>query len=388
MDRWVFFAAGVLSFLLRMEWGIVTNQLPVYFYELGASPVEIGLVYAVFSGILVFTLPLWGYCSDYLGRRKPFMVLGMLGLGPIFLMMSTQTHVMPLLLLRGSTAIFVGAIVPTTWALITDLGTQETIGRRMGLLTSAEMAGFGVGPLVGGVIADSLGFKALWIFVATICLTGGLIFLAFGKEPQISIRSSRKPILFKFSELKNPFKKFFALFTIFAVFHLGFTLLGPNRNVYLVEELGMSKTLVGAFDFIGTLSLTLFQPLAGSFSDRHGRKLLMNLASLSLIAGTFNLYFAENFLQAIPAAILTASFYIFRMASSAYISDFTKREERGGYLGLLNAVGSVSFSLGAIFGGLIIMATSIRTMILLSTMLPTISIVITILILKESKRKN
>ncbi len=369
-----------------MEWGIVTTLLPVYVYELGASPVEVGLVFTVFSGILMFATPMWGYCSDHLGRRKPFMVLGMLGLGPIFLTMSTQTQVLPLILLRGSTALLVGAAAPATSALVSDLGTREKVGRRMGLLTSAQMSGFGVGPLVGGVIADNIGFKALWIFVALICLAGGLIFLTFGADQRISIRSTRKPIFLKFSRRKSSFRRFFVLFIGFSVFLFGVALLGPNRNVYLVEELGMSRTLVGAFNFVGFLSLTLFQPLAGSFSDRRGRRSLMWLASLSLIAGTINLYFAKDFIQALPFAILSTSYYIYRIASSAYISDFTKREERGGPLGLLLAVEAASRSLGAILGGLIIAATSIRTVILLSAMFPTISIAIAMLFLKEPKK--
>ncbi|MEM2876444.1 MAG: MFS transporter, partial [Candidatus Bathyarchaeia archaeon] len=135
------------------EWGIATAQLPIYVYELGASPLEVGLVFTVFAGIMMFTLPLWGYCSDYLKRRKPFMVLGMLGLSPILLAMSTQTDITSLILLRGSTAVFVGAVVPATWALVSDSTTHETVGRRMGLLTGAEVAGFGVGPLVGDMVA-------------------------------------------------------------------------------------------------------------------------------------------------------------------------------------------------------------------------------------------
>ena len=96
MDRRVFIVACIVSFILRLEWGIAISQLPIYVYELGGSPIEVGLVFTVFAGIMIFTQPLWGYFSDYLGRRKPFIVLGMMGLSPIFLLMSTQTQVIPL----------------------------------------------------------------------------------------------------------------------------------------------------------------------------------------------------------------------------------------------------------------------------------------------------
>ena len=73
--RQVFYAMCVATFLLQVEWGLAISQLPIYVYELGASPVEVGLVFTVFAGLLMFTLPFWGYLSDYLGKRKTFIEL-------------------------------------------------------------------------------------------------------------------------------------------------------------------------------------------------------------------------------------------------------------------------------------------------------------------------
>jgi len=246
------------------------------------------------------------------------------------------------------------------------------------------MAGFGVGPIVGGLIADSVGFTFLWLFVAVVCLAGGLIFLSFGSDPPISTAETRRPTLFRISWQRMPLTNL-APAIVFSVFLLGIAVLGPNRNIYLVTELGMSKTMFGAVELIGTFSSMILQPILGSFSDRHGRKPVMILAALSLSAGLGMLYFARDFLQTIPSAILMANYASFQMAASAYISDTAKPEERGGSLGLLNALGSASRSLGAILGGLLIMATSIRTTILLSMVFPAISAIV-VLILREPKR--
>jgi len=382
----VFIVACIVSFVLRLEWGIAISQLPIYVYELGGSPIEVGLVFTVFAGIMIFTQPLWGYFSDYLGRRKPFIVLGMMGLSPIFLLMSTQTQVIPLILLRGSTALFVGAMVPATWALVSNLTSYKTLGKRMGFLTSAEMAGFGIGPVLGGLIADFFGFNTLWIFVSLLCLAGGLIFLIFGSDPPVLNRDLQKPVFSRGSLKKETLRKLLILFIVFPLSLMGIALLGPNRNVYLVRDIGMSRTMVGSLDLIGTFFSTLLQPLAGSFSDKYGRKPLMTLSAISLIAGLLTLYLARDFLQTIPSIILMTNYNSFQMAASAYVSDSTKPEERGGSLGFLNAVASVSRSLGAILGGLIIVATSIRAVILLSIIFPAVSIAIIIFALKEPKK--
>lgn len=112
----------------------------------------------------------------------------------------------------------------------------------------------------------------------------------------------------------------------------------------------------------------------------------MVLSSLSLVAGLSILYFARDFLQTIPSIILMTNYNSFLMAASTYVSDSTKPEERGGSLGLLSAMESISRSLGAILGGLIIVATSIRTVILLSIIFPAVSILIIILALREPKK--
>jgi MFS family permease len=363
-----------------MEWSIATTQLPIYVYELGASALEVSLVFAVFAGIMIFSLPSWGYLSDRLKKRKTFMVSGMMGLGLMFITMSTTTNVTTLILLRGSTALFVGAIVPATWALVSELATDETVGHRMGVLNSSEMAGFGVGPVVGGIIADYFGFTCLWIFVAAVSFAGALVFLVFGFD---LAADSRQPALFIGTRKKRSATSFLILYAIFSIFLLGVAVLGPNRNVYLVEELKMSRTMFGFLESIGTLSSTAVQPFLGSFSDRRGRRPVMILAALSLVAGLAALYVARDFLQAIPSAILMANYSSFQMAAAAYISDNLKREERGSSLGFLNSLGSASRSLGAILGGLLILETSIHTAILLSMIFPAISIVLTILVLEE-----
>ena len=178
--RRTFCALCITDFLLWLEWGISTQMLSIYVHELGGSPVEVGLVFSVFAGVNVFADLIWGAVSDYLGRRKILIVLGMTGIVPIFLLMSMQKNILYLILLRGCTAIFKGAVVPTTWALVSDVSPSEKVGSNMGVLSSFELSGFALGSVVGGFIADTYGFPTLWIFVAAECLVGALVFLFGG----------------------------------------------------------------------------------------------------------------------------------------------------------------------------------------------------------------
>ncbi|MCJ7608127.1 MFS transporter, partial [Candidatus Bathyarchaeota archaeon] len=185
-----FYAVCVTGFLLRVEWGVATGFLPVHVSELGGSPVDVALVFSVFAAIMVPASLLWGVISDVIGKRNFLIVIGMIGLLPIYFLIAFQEDIHMLILLRGTTAILKGAVAPCSWALVSDLSSRQSMGRNMGILSASELAGFAVGPAFGGIIADLYGFKALWFSVAAICLIGGLISLVAGKDSAKLVRST------------------------------------------------------------------------------------------------------------------------------------------------------------------------------------------------------
>jgi len=381
-DKQTFFAACLMIFFLRMEWGIATSMLPIYVYEVGGSPLEVGLIFTIFAGISTFANPLWGAYSDRIGRRKILIIFGMVGLAPIFLIMSFLRNALMLTLLRGSTAIFVGAIVPSTWALVSDISPSKVVGKNMGLINSFMTAGFGVGPIIGGFIADSFGFSVLWLVVAIICLVGGLIFFFWGKDPK-RLKENVKQFHF-FEVLKN--RDVLILSVTFSIFLLGFSFVGPNYNVHLVKNLGLSKTMVGTVFFIGTVFSALVQPIVGSASDKFGRKCFFMIGALSLTLGNVVFILARNLFLVFLAWILISFYDIFQFMGSAYITDFVSQEKKAEALGFFNSAGSITRSLGAAVGGLVISITSISTVLLVSAVFPIVSIIIIFLCVREKRK--
>src|SRR5512139_1454772 len=75
---------GVLRTLRRSVWlvslpfFVLGLLLPIYGREIGASVVEIGLFFAVFSFMTVLLRPAVGWGLDRFGRR-PFYLLGLAG---------------------------------------------------------------------------------------------------------------------------------------------------------------------------------------------------------------------------------------------------------------------------------------------------------------------
>lgn len=343
-----------------------------------------GFVFTVFASISTFSFPLWGAVSDYLGRRKILMVFGMAAIVPIYLLIALQREALHLILLRGSTAIFKGAIVPTTWALVSDISTPERVGRNMGVLGSSEMAGFAVGPVVGGLVADSFGFPALWTFVAAECLVGAIVFLLWGSDPPSVRRDVGRRLFFEAFRKPGVISRISVLCFSFSVFLLGYALLGPNLNVYLFDDLGFSRSMVGMLSFAGTGAATLIQPVVGSYSDRHGRRPFLIVGALRLVLGNIVLFLARDLPSVVVARILIGNASIFQFVGSAYIADVVPQTDRSAAMGLFGSVGSVSRSLAAAVGGYVIAMTSVPTVISVSPVFPALSIAIVLFHLKES----
>jgi len=171
------------------------------------------------------------------------------------------------------------------------------------------------------------------------------------------------------------------------MFLFGWSLLGPNLNVYLFNDLGLSRTMVGIVSLIGTGGATLIQPIIGLFSDKYGRKRFLIFGALNLILGYIVLLLTQNLAFVIMAQILISNNYIFQFIGSAYISDVVPQKEKSTMLGIFGSVGSLSRSLGAIVGGYILTLTSIRTLILGSIIFPIVSIIMVLLLVAESQAR-
>lgn len=359
--------------------------MTLYVHELGGSPFEVSLVFSVFAGISIFCYSFWGSLSDNIGKRKRFIVFGMAALLPIYLLIATQHDIVLLILLRGSTAIFKGAIVPTLFALISDISPPETMGTNIGLLGSIEMAGWAIGPVIGGILADSYGFPLLWVFVGIVCLLGAVLFMVWGEDPEDLQRSPRRSVLGGFSD-RALLSQIAVLLATFGIFLFGFSLLGPNMNVYLYEELQLSRTLVGVLTFLGGGVTMVLQPFIGSWSDRLGRKPFLILSASTLALGNFILYLATDFPLALLSQILIRNYSAFLVIASAYITDVVPAQKKSTALGLQNSIGGVSRSVGAIVGGLTITYIDIQTLILVSIVFPVAGIIGILFFLNESRK--
>ena len=146
--------------------GVLIPAVPRYTHgPLGAGDVAVGLVVAVFSLSAFFLRPWAGRVADRWGRR-PLMLAGA-GLFAAstlaYGLASSPAALAGLRLLTGAgEALFwVGALTA-----VADLAPAERRGEAMSLASLALYIGIGVGPLLGELAIDRLGFAAAWALAA------------------------------------------------------------------------------------------------------------------------------------------------------------------------------------------------------------------------------
>ena len=130
-------------------------------------------VFTIYLLTMTATMPVWGSLSDRCGRR-PILFIGLV----IFLVGSAlcglSQEMWQLIVFRGIQGLGAGAIVPVSLAIIGDLYPPADRARLQAAFSSLFVLAFLIGPTLGGVLADTVGWR--WVFY--INLPVGLVALA------------------------------------------------------------------------------------------------------------------------------------------------------------------------------------------------------------------
>ncbi len=161
---------------------------------LGALPEElqVGLVISLFGVLFALSQPITGALSDRTGRRKPFVVSGLVLMALATLSFTLADSYLSIVVLRGLQGIGVALVVPAVLALITSATRPRTRGNAMGVYSTFRMVGFASGPLLGGLLLVNTGFNAVFIVGAGFVLAA-LLLVLFTVSEQASLRAPEKP---------------------------------------------------------------------------------------------------------------------------------------------------------------------------------------------------
>src|SRR5205823_12572573 len=144
--------------------GIIVPLLPFYAETFGASPLVIGLLFAVFSLCQLLAAPALGDLSDRYGRR-PILIFSLLGTVVSFVMLAVAHSVTMLFAARIVDGLS-GGNISTARAYVADITEPKDRARAYGLIGAAFGLGFIFGPALSGMLAKVSYTAPIWAAAA------------------------------------------------------------------------------------------------------------------------------------------------------------------------------------------------------------------------------
>lgn len=331
--------------------GIIVPLFPLYVESMGATATSLGIIFAGFSISRALVMPFVGRLSDRKGRKL------ILGIGLFTYALTSFAYVWAdsvasLTIIRTLQGVSAGMILPIAQAYVGDISPEGEEGKWMGYFNAAFTIGFGVGPLMGGIITDHFGMN--FAFYAM----GGLNMLAFLMVTIYLPESSHKKIKTGTkSSLKDisGSRTLQGIFGYRVAFAMGRGVFTAFLPIYAGIHLGLSPSQVGTLLAFNILLMSVLQLYAGRVADKLDRKSMVVAGGVISIAALALVPFAGNFWQLMVVCGLGGFGGAISMpATSALVVEEGRRLGMGLVMAVFGVAFSAGMAVGPILGGMIV----------------------------------
>jgi EmrB/QacA subfamily drug resistance transporter len=136
------------------------------------APLSSGaLVVVAFNVLCALMLPLGGWLGDRFGRRRLFLIsMAVVAIGAAGA--AIAPNLATLVGFRAVQGVAGALVLPSVLALLTSAAGPARRGRAVSWWAAANGAGQAAGPTVGGLVADTLGWRAVFVVIIPFALVG------------------------------------------------------------------------------------------------------------------------------------------------------------------------------------------------------------------------
>ncbi|MFB6299929.1 MAG: MFS transporter [Halobacteriales archaeon] len=337
------------------------------------TELQVGVLFSVFGITRSILQVPFGRLSDYLGIRRPFLEAGML-LSAFSLYMYSQAGTVTVLLgVRMLQGVALSISTPAMFAIVEAVTVSDTRGGSMGFFSTMRTLGWGMGPIVGGVLTDLFGMIVAFTLGAILTgLSAVLIHLTVpepspseerdetgepaDEEPDIvpnggAIRSEPS-VLWIFSS-RNQATTLLGLGLALVTMMMGFSAMVAMENPIL-ERIGQTKAGFGLVFAIATITRLVVQFPVGIASDTYGRKRFIVFGLLLSAPLTGLMGFAHTLIEfTVLRGLLGVALAGVIAPAYALAADVVDEHRSGEQMGVVTTAFSVGFAFGPILSGVV-----------------------------------
>lgn len=355
------FTIGLAFFSSEIAWALYNAQVPLLLGDYLTSLFIIGFLMALDNILGVVIQPIMGSVSDgtrtKLGRRMPYLIIG-IPLGALFFsLIPTQTALPILILYMFFFGLSMGFYRSQAVSLMPDF--VRPVHRSKGNAIINLMGGLGVAIGYGfSILLDVVGLQTLFLIISIIMVVALLVLLWRIKEKdsysyQLILEMEAKEgekvkkgrttpgLIESVKDIASEEDKstIFILLAIFCWF-IGYQGIVALISIYGVQVLNYSEGLAGFLPFLVTVPLLITIYPLSFLATKIGRRMTIKIGVIlwiaMLIIGFFmGLIKAPLYIMAIPLAFLGIGWAMINTNSIVIVWELAPTEKKiGTYTGL------------------------------------------------------
>ncbi|HYJ06450.1 MAG TPA: MFS transporter [Chthoniobacterales bacterium] len=350
------FVLYLTVFIDLMGFGIVIPILPLYAQDFHASPMVIGWLTGIYSGMQIIFTPILGRLSDRFGRR-PVLLVSIVGTAIGFALMGVAQS-LTLLFVARILAGITGGNISIPQAYIADVTAPEKRSHAMGMIGAAFGLGFTFGPLIGGVMSQ-ISYGAPFFFAAALAVVNAvLIYLLLPESLSHEHRAKPHDEASTAEVFRHGRGAMFVLVVATYFFLIaGFAIMTTLFALFTAKRFGYDAHANGyLFGFVGLISVIVQGGLIGRLVKRFGEVALTRAGMILTTISLALLPFSNNLtVLLLVCAGLSAGSGIASPPLSGLASQMIERTWQGRALGVMQSAGSTGRLIGPLIGGWLLM---------------------------------
>ena len=186
--RGVMASLALILLAASLDSTAVSTALPRIVTDLASNDLYTW-IFTVYLLTMTASRPIFGSISDRIGR-KPVLFGGVVLFVAGSILCGLAGEMWQLILFRGIQGLGAGAIVPVTLAIIGDLYPPAERARVQALFGSLFVLAFLIGPTLGGLFTDTIGWR--WVFYINLPISLVAMFVVWRFMPSLHYEGPRK----------------------------------------------------------------------------------------------------------------------------------------------------------------------------------------------------
>lgn len=356
--------------------GLYSYIWPIYIRGLGATPAEVGIVFAILGLASALTPIPGGFLADRYDRKK-IMIFAWLIWIPVPLIFSIAQHWSQLIPGSFLYGCFIGG--PASSAYVATSAKKEKMASTFTTLSAAWWFGYIFSPGVGGYIATLFGMKLVF-YLSFALYALATVFILFVKS-----QHATKPSEQSHPSSLIPFrrKKLLIWSSFFAAIFFVLVLFRPCVTQFLEDVYTLSEFQIGILGSTTFASSAILVMGIGKLGDKWKKSgaifvsLLLTFISISILIS-----FTDFLVLALASFLMGASYTIWSMMS-AVMGSLTPEASRGRWMAVAQTASLLAAFPAPYIGGIFYEASPYNPFMAATIAIPLLAGLALIILLKE-----